>query len=202
MCSWCWGIAEEFTQLKDFYKDTYKVDILMGGLRPGTTETMDADMRSFLRHHWEEVNQRTQQPFNFDLLKSDSDFIYDTEPPSRAVIIARVLNEPKVFDFFKDVQQAFYVENQDTNDVQTYLPIAEKHGISASEFQKEFESMEAIALSYQDFGTAKSMGVTGFPTIVFGYQNQLHALAIGFSTFSKMQERLEHIKEENAASAS
>ena len=79
MCSWCWGISGELSQLVDKYKDQTSYRVIVGGLRPGGSETM-AELGDFLKHHWEQVNEKSGREFSYEIL-SDSSFIYDTEPP-------------------------------------------------------------------------------------------------------------------------
>ena len=67
--------------------------LVMGGLRPFGTEKI-VDLKSFLRHHWDEVKNRSGQDFQYDIL-DNTNFIYDTEPPSRAVVAMRTLNPAK-----------------------------------------------------------------------------------------------------------
>jgi putative protein-disulfide isomerase len=49
MCSWCYGFAPEITELKEKLTD-YEFKLVLGGLRPGGTET-NADLGEFLAHH-------------------------------------------------------------------------------------------------------------------------------------------------------
>ncbi|NJL12356.1 MAG: hypothetical protein HC913_04725 [Microscillaceae bacterium] len=98
--------------------------ILLGGLRPGTTTVMSEKQKAFLRHHWEEIHQLTGQPFGYDILERN-DFIYDTEPAARAVVVVRQLHPLLTFDFFKAIQAAFYVRGQDTNALETYLELCD-----------------------------------------------------------------------------
>lgn len=198
MCSWCWGISNEFEKLKENFKNEFEPYILMGGLRPGVSDKMDKSMRDFLRHHWKEVNLRTGQPFNYAILEKDSDFVYDTEIPSRAVIIVREMRPDSAFEFFKEIQKAFYVQNKNTNLTDTYLDILIDFQIDTDKFQQKFKTEEYRNKSYQDFQIARQMGVTGFPTVVLGYEKQLFALSIGYSSFTKMKDRLEKITEEQS----
>ena len=119
MCSWCYGFSPEITKAKEELESTVDFLLIMGGLRPNGTETM-ADLGDFLKEHWDHVNQRSEMPFNYDILKDES-FVYDTEPPCRAVVTMRKLNPKKEFDFFKEVQRAFYYENKNTKDGNTYI---------------------------------------------------------------------------------
>ena len=66
MCSWCYGISDELTIVHQHY-DHIPLELVKGGLRPYNTETM-SDLKSFLQHHWEEVNKRSGQEFNYGVL--------------------------------------------------------------------------------------------------------------------------------------
>jgi len=59
MCSWCYGFAPEISEIKEAYPQ-YDFKVILGGLRPGGTET-NKDLGSFLDHHWKEVEKRTWQ---------------------------------------------------------------------------------------------------------------------------------------------
>lgn len=91
MCSWCWGISPALNQLKSTAEaNGIPYRIVLGGLRPGGGDAWNEDFRNFLKHHWEEVNQRSGQPFGESLFDLEQ-FDYDTEPACRAVVAARQL---------------------------------------------------------------------------------------------------------------
>jgi putative protein-disulfide isomerase len=180
MCSWCYGFSEEFSQTMNQLKGQVELQMIMGGLRPYNTESM-TDLAAFLKDHWAHVHERSGQPFKYDIL-ADSSFIYDTEPPSRAVRIVRELAPDKEWDFFKAAQKAFYLENKNTHDVQTYLEIAKRMGISTSDFKKAFES-EAMKIAVRnDFTTAAELGIRGFPAVVLQLGDRYYLVANGYTT--------------------
>ncbi|WP_020527546.1 DsbA family protein [Flexithrix dorotheae] len=194
MCSWCYGIANELDKLVGEYQNRAKFRIVMGGLRPHTQEPMDGETKKMIRHHWEEVNKRSGQPFKYDLLAEDTSFIYDTEKPCRAVVVVRNLKPESAFSFYKDVQSAFYAENMDTNIPGNYVSIAEKHGISSDEFLKGFSTEEIRKETYEDFVWAKQVGVTGFPTVIYKYEDTLYAVALGYNSFENMKKTIFNIE--------
>lgn len=192
LCSWCYGIAPELDKLRDSLPD-HDFKLVLGGLRPGGTET-NAELGDFLREHWQEVHKRTQQPFNYDILERP-DMQYDTEPACRAVITARLMKVADEMAFFKAVQHAFYVLNQDPNDVQTFLDIAADFDLDPEEFQRIFESGIAREATVEDFALSTRMGVKGFPTIVARHDAQLYMIANGYSTADQMLEILKKIQD-------
>lgn len=193
MCSWCYGFAPEITELKKALPE-YEFKLVLGGLRPGGTETNE-DLGEFLAHHWKDVEKRTSQPFNYEILK-DSNLVYDTEPACRAVVTARNLKPEIELDFFKAVQSSFYVDAKDIRDTETYVTLAEQFKIDKEVFRKEFESEEMKYATKADFQLSSEMGVRGFPSVVMNHDGKLYMIANGFSTVENLLKTIEKIKEE------
>jgi len=189
MCSWCWGFSPVIKQIRDAYNDKFPVRIIMGGLRPGTTEPMDDEMKKFISHHWKDVGERSGQPFNFELMERD-DFVYDTEPPARAVVVARTLNPDISLDFLSDVQHAFYAQNRDTNLWETYASLAEKHDLNVAEFKKMFDSPEMRQKTSNDFQEAQVLQVQGFPSLLFRQGQQVYPISSGWQPFDALDQVL------------
>ena len=115
MCSWCWGMAPELAKIEAYLKDLdIPLEVWVGGLRVGGEDPWDQKMKDFLQHHWEQVQQVSGQPFNFDLLRQ-AEFNYDTEPACRMVVAARKWSGTSNLAWFAQVQEAFYVQNLDFN---------------------------------------------------------------------------------------
>ena len=194
MCSWCYGFVPHISKIKAHYNDVLNFQLVMGGLRPGGTET-NADIADFLRHHWEQVQERSGQPFNYGILE-DKDFVYDTEPPSRAVLAMRFMKPEAEFDFYKEVQAAFYVDNSNTNDPEVYGLLAEKHGVDKDEFNERFASEELKAQTGADFKFSQKLGIRGFPTTVLQIGERMHLLARGYTEADGIIEQIDELLEE------
>ena len=70
MCSWCYGIALELKSLKEYYaKEGIQFEIVAGGLRPRGGDEWTEEFKGFLKHHWEEVAERSGQKFGFKLFE-------------------------------------------------------------------------------------------------------------------------------------
>jgi len=190
MCSWCYGFAPEISKIKEHYPN-FDFRLIMGGLRPNGTETMN-DLSSFLKHHWEDVNKASNQPFKYDILK-DKEFIYDTEPACRATIVARKMNPEKEFEFFKAIQTAFYAKNKNTNSVVTYLEIAESIGLDKSKFKELFESVELKTQIKEDFELARSMGITGYPAVIISENGKLTIVSKGYLSSSNLIKNINKV---------
>lgn len=191
MCSWCYGIAPEFSKLEDAYKGKFEFELVMGGLRPYNEQKM-IELKDFLTTHWHEVHERSGQEFNYGILDSNQ-ISYDTEPPSRATIVVRQLNPENEISFFKEVQKLFYKENKNMHLTESYYPLLDQFGIDQNEFKKLFESKEFKEKIKLDFTRATELGVNSFPTILIEYQGNVSAIARGYSTSEKMIRRVEEI---------
>ena len=192
MCSWCYGIAEEVSQLWQAYPDIKKT-LVLGGLRPGGGDPWNKEFQDFLRHHWEEVSQRSGQTFNFDILNWEN-FNYDTEPACRAVAIVKSIDEDLAMPFFRAVQHRFYYKNEDPKTEAFYQEICQALSIDYDQFAEHFSSPEGKSLSAKEFIKARSLGVNSFPTILLVHNGQTHLIASGYETFANMEQRIKQIK--------
>ena len=191
MCSWCYGIAPELEELKKEFEGKIEFELVMGGLRPYNTQTM-VELKEFLSHHWEEVNGRSGQEFNYAILDS-KDITYDTEPPCRANMIVRELSPSKAFTFFHLTQTAFYKENKDMHRVESYFDILKELDVDQGKFKMVFESEESKERIQKDFQRSADLGVNSFPTILLEYKGETTIIAKGYSTKDKMSTRIKHV---------
>ncbi|MEN8927916.1 MAG: DsbA family protein [Flavobacteriales bacterium] len=193
MCSWCYGFAPEMDKFIKSHPEL-KVRLVQGGLRPGNTELIYG-LQDFLLSHWKEIEQKTNQPFKYGILKNQT-FVYDTEPASRAVIVARMIDETKEWDFFKKVQIAFYKENKDTSKIDTYLEIAKEMGLDEKKFAELFDTDEAKYGTKSDFQLANEMGVKGFPSVVIKMKDQFFMISNGYREVKELEEVYQRVLKE------
>lgn len=191
MCSWCYGFAPQITKVKEHYASTLDFKLINGGLRPYNTESI-VSLSDFLKEHWQEIEKRTGQKFNFDILKK-ADFIYDTEPAARAVMACRELNPEKEFIFFKAVQELFYFQNKETNKVESYKALVEQFNINYDAFVKLFNSDELKQKTKQDFMLSSSLGVSGFPTVLIKKDEKYILVSNGYATSENIIKTIDKI---------
>lgn len=191
MCSWCWGISPELNALNSYAAHhSIPFSIVMGGLRPGGGQIWDTEFKAFLKHHWQEVNKRSGQPFGYELLKLDN-FNYDTEPACRATVTARHISPEKTLSFYELVQHYFYVQSQDPNDTSFYKPICSQLSTDFDRFCKLFISEEMKYETAKDFAQSRQWGVQAFPTVVYRKDEKLYLIAQGYARFEELKRRIE-----------
>jgi putative protein-disulfide isomerase len=186
MCSWCWGISPELNRLERAAEaNGINYRIVLGGLRPDNSEEWTEKFKGFLKHHWEEVNQRSGQPFGYDLFEREH-FQYNTEPSCRAVVAARKMNPEVEGRFFELTQHHFYVQNNDPAETSFYAPICKELGLNFERFVELFTSEAIKAETLADFQTNRQWGVTGYPTVIYRNGDKLYAIARGYADFERM----------------
>ncbi len=186
MCSWCWGFSPILDGLREEFEDRMTFRLVMGGLRPGVmAQELDDHMRSYLRHHWDEVAKRSGQPFNPAGLDREG-WLYDTEPPARAVVTVRTIAPDKEIEFFQSVQRAFYADAVDVVDPSSYRDLVAAAGIDIGSFNSTFESEEMAAATHADFRQARELGITGFPAVVVRKGDEMALLTRGWAPLEQL----------------
>ncbi len=179
MCSWCYGFNPELSKAAKQLEEKVDIQLLMGGLRPYGTETI-VGMKSYLKEHWDHVHQASNQPFDYAIL-DDPEFIYDTEPPCRAVLVVRHIQPESEIAFYEDVQSMFYAKNKRPNIAENYHDLLEKYDIDKDAFDKAFHSDDMKALTRQDFEKSQAMGIRGFPSMVLLKDGKYTLIAKGYT---------------------
>ena len=164
MCSWCWGFSPVLDAIGEHFGDQAPVSLVVGGLRPGTTEVMSDQMKASIRHHWEEVGRTTGQPFSFAFFERDG-FVYDTEPACRAAVTVRNLKPEAALAYFRALNRGFFTD--------------------------AFTSAQMIDETINDFRYARGLGITGFPALVAKDDGGLAALTLGYRPFEALKPVIE-----------
>ena len=190
MCSWCWGFSPAISAIKQSYSDRLKIALMLGGLRPGTTEPVTPKFREETLHHWRDVHKMTGQPFTFEAAMPEG-FVYDTEPASRAVIAVAEIDPEVIFPYFKSVQAAFYAQGLDVTRTGTLAELAEQHNIVKPRFMERFESVDVKNKTRTHFRITREAGVRGFPTIVLQAESGHKLLTNGCRPLEELRPELD-----------
>ena len=190
MCSWCWGFAPVVDQIVAEFGDAASFRIIMGGLRPGPrAQKMDNDLRAYISSHWRHVQKATGQAFNFEFFNR-SEFLYDTEPPARAVVTVRQFAPENELTFFTSLQRAFYADNVDITDENNYHSLLQECGVDPADFYDSWTSELAKRVTAEDFTEAQRLGIRGFPSIVLMKKAQSNLLTRGYQPYENLQPHI------------
>lgn len=202
MCSWCYGFGPELRTLLSGLEDV-PVDIVLGGLRPYTSEVMEAEKKAEIRSHWQRVGELSGLPFD-DAALGKEDFVYNTEPACRAVASARLLAPEATLAVFDAIQRGFYAEGLDTTQADVLARVSatalKQVGVDIDEptFLQTWSSEEAVKATHTDFLQTQRWGVRGFPTLVLEQAGELHLVSSGFTRTEQLVAQLQALVDQAA----
>jgi len=206
MCSWCWGFSPVVARLKEHFGDRVRFALVLGGLRPYVQEAISVELHEEILHHWHEVHRMTGQEFNFENAMADG-FVYDTEPASRAVIVAGELAADRAFDYLKAVQRAFYVDHNDVTQepvlwelLRELLQEAPNGAVNLTEeeFKQRFESEEARQKTQAHFYKSRQFGVRGFPTMILQDEQHYYLLNSGYRPYADLKQEIDALLDDQS----
>ena len=194
MCSWCYGFSKPMDELLA-QPGTFaplQLALVMGGLRPYTTEPTPPERADELAGHWKHVAEASGQPFAQPphTALHQPGFVYDTEPASRAVITVRTHWPKLVWRYLKAVQHAFYAEGRNVAQPEVLADVAEALGIPRADFARTFASQEMRDAARADFAQSQQWGIRGFPALIAEHGDHLHLVAQGYMPIDALRERL------------
>lgn len=190
MCSWCYGLSPAIQKLYEKYHGKVKMTLKMGGLHPGNDYIVTEAYKNFLIGHWSEIGSRTGQKFSFGIL-DNLGWIYDTEKACRALVVARTLQPGCEYPYFAKIQAGFYAFNRNPHDPDTFAKVAEEFAIDRDTFLTAYADQAAKDETAGDFAWARSLGVSGFPTVLLQDKRGMAVLTNGYQPLPILEARLE-----------
>ena len=191
MCSWCWGFAPVMEKLRESYRDEIDFSLVLGGLRSSGEMRWDTSAKAYLKSHWQQVAQKTGQPFD-ETLFAKAEFDYDTYPTCKAVVSVReLLGLEAAFGYLHAIQKAFYSQGIDVGNPRLLQGYYEQLFGNSGKFAFFFRSERAELLTAHDFAKARSMGATAFPSVVIIDDDGHMVCQKGYRSFEEMKTLLE-----------
>ncbi len=193
MCSWCWGFSPVVERIVAEYGGALPVELVMGGLRAGNDRPMDRGMKSDILSHWQHVQERTGQDFDFTFFERDG-FVYDTGPACRAVVTVRRLAPGRELAFLRTLHHAFYARGVDLTSGPALLQLAVEFGMDEQRFADGFAGDACSLELARDFALTLENGIRAFPALLGGSEaDRYMALTHGYRSFEELQPALERL---------
>jgi putative protein-disulfide isomerase len=189
MCSWCWGFAPVMGEITRRHGGRVRITTVLGALGRGDAPMRPED-KAAVRAHWEHVQARTGQPFDFSFFDRET-FVYDTEPACRAVAVVRAQRDVLVLPYLAAVQEAFYTRNGDVTQPSELQRLAEGLGVDGAAFAEAFAAPEMRAAVAQEFADVARLGVTGYPTLLGLTGGRATVLSLGCQPAAEVETALE-----------
>lgn len=176
MCSWCWGFQPEIHALVEM---GYPITVALGSLGAERSRAMHAADKAKVRVHWQHVLERTGQRFDFRFFDRDG-FVYDTEPPSRALAVVRARFPGLTTAFLGRLQERFYALGQDITEVSILRDASGEFGIAPEVFDPALMDPTIAAEVAAEWQQTAQLGVSGYPTLLALQEGKPQVVTIGW----------------------
>lgn len=169
LCGWCYGAAP----LVDAARRVAGLQITLhgGGMMTGGNRQPVSDaLRRYVMPHDERIAGLTGQTFGkdyFDGLLRDTGAVFDSEPPTTAILAAQTL-AGRGLDLLKRLQVAHYVEGKRIADPAVLKLLARGIGLDGDAFDAAYATAEGADTAAHIAASRKLLGQvggTGFPTL-------------------------------------
>jgi len=190
MCSWCWAFRPQLTAFLAKHPEI-QLDLIMGGLAPDSDEPMPMAQREQIEAIWQRIAQQTGVEFNLDFWRNNTPR-RSTYPACRAVITAQRMAN-KANEMVEAIQVGYYLRALNPSDISTLSQLASELGIDRAQFEQSLKSRETQQALEADLQRARALGVSGFPALLLEHKTELHAIALGYTQFDKLEQRFNQI---------
>ncbi|AUT49543.1 DsbA family protein [Achromobacter sp. AONIH1] len=169
LCGWCYGAAP----LVEAARAVPGLAIALhgGGMMAGSNRQPVTDaLRRYVMPHDERIAGLSGQPFGadyFDGLLRDGGAVFDSEPPTTAILAAENL-AGRGLDLLKRIQRAHYVEGRRIADPAVLRELAAEIGLDADAYAAaQADAAGAATLDHiaQSRRLLSQIGGSGFPTL-------------------------------------
>ncbi len=188
MCSWCWGMATEFTEAMAALEGEATFDLLLGGINTDSTQPIGAYGRRYLMRLWREVADTTGQRFGFAL---PDEYVHNSVRACLAVEAVRVLTEAPPFEFLRRVQEQFFVYGRDVTQEALLLWVAEAMGLDRGVLRAEMSKPAVLERVRFQFNNASTFGTNAMPSLLIEEDGRLQLLAGGYVDAAMLATLLE-----------
>lgn len=189
MCSWCWAFREPLIQLRQTYPDI-PMQLMMGGLAPDSGEPMSESMREKIESIWTQIAAQTGAVFNHQFWR-ENEPKRSTYPACRAVLVARELGGPdKQSEMVDAIQSAYYQRALNPSNTEILLQLAEELNLDPAAFEARLNHPETVTALENEIASTRSIGISGFPALILRQGDHLHPLALGYSSYEKLESRM------------
>lgn len=190
ICSSCWGIEPQLKKLKLEYGDDIEIVYYMGGLLPDWSYNSGGISKpSDVAHHWDEVSAYYKMPIDGDVWLEDP--LHSSYPPSIAFKAAQMQDETKAILFLRLLREMVFLKKMNITKWEHISKAANDAGLDTNQLKKDYEG-PAIEKFNEDLKYASSLGVRGFPTLLFYGSENTAVKVYGFKPYSQMTDAIKN----------
>ena len=194
LCSWCWGMASDFAQVRAALAGRVQFDLLLGGINVQAVTPLSLQAQAGLLPRFQEIWHRvahvTGQTFAMRFPAEDT-FVYNSLPQCRAVAALRKQLGRAPFAYLHALQSAFFVDARDTSSLLVMAELAACEGVAPEDFLTALNDPELDAALALEMQIARGYGTTALPTVLVETEHGRSLLAGGYADAPTLQQLIE-----------
>lgn len=190
LCGWCYGFGHHLAAFEEKHKEQLSFEVISGGMVTGSRVGPLAQMASYIKDSTPRLEALTGVKFGEGFLADlhgAGTTILDSTPPSKAFVILKEHQPEQQVRIAHALQEVFYKDGLDFNDVDSYSGICAKFGLDFTDFKEKFKSLEYQLAVKEAFENAAQYGVSGYPTVILRKGEQYFLMAHGFNSTEQLE---------------
>lgn len=181
LCGWCYGAAPLLAAAANVAG--LAIELHAGAMMSGPNrQPVTPQLRQYVMGHDQRIQQLTGQPFGdgyFNGLLLDSGAVFDSTPPTLAILAAQALGVDGLAMLHR-LQQAHYVDGQRLAEPAVLQQLAQELGLAGAAFAAEYQRQQGefaahVGRSHRDMA---AHGLRGFPSLLLELNGQLQRVEL------------------------
>jgi len=197
LCGWCYGFGPVINRLVEEWGQTLDVHVYAGGMVVGDRVGELKTVAPYIETGYKRVEELTGITFGDVFVKdvlAKGELVLDSVIPARALAVYRHYDLVGSVQFTHRLQQALYRDGLDLSSDDTYRRLATEKDLNPEDFVLLMKSETIRNAVDQEFEYVASLGITGFPTLLYEENYEAHLLSQGYSTFEDLDTMLRVIR--------
>lgn len=190
LCGWCYGFGHHLAAFEEKYKDQLSFQVISGGMVTGSRVGPLAQMANYIKESTPRLEALTGVKFGEGFLADlhgAGATILDSTPPSKAFVILKEHRPEQQVSIAHALQEVFYKDGLDFNEVDSYRGICAAFGLEHATFSEKFNSLDYQLAVKEEFEMAAQYGVSGYPTVILRNGEQYFLMAHGFNSTEQLE---------------
>lgn len=198
LCGWCYGFSPVIRKLEEQFGEQINFTAYAGGMVTGERVAPIGDTFSYIKNALQTVEERTGVQFGegFKALLEDGSYMYNSEPPSQALVLFKSVTQGSSIEVAHRLQEAIFYDGTSLNDAENLAEIVSEEGLDTGAFLQLFQQEKYRTKTYEEFAFVQKLGVNGFPTVLYRQDRQLYALNRGYQAYEPLEEMIRKILSE------
>lgn len=195
LCGWCFGFHPVMEKLAERFKDKLDIRVIPGGLAIGENAQSIREGYSYIIGALKQVEDTTGVEFgqNFKLLAEEGSYIYDSMPSCKAQTVINNTAPELSLNFAGKLQHAIFVDGKNLNQPDTFVDLLKNSGVDTDKFIEQFESEDTHKQTMQQFEWCRTMGASGFPTLLLEINDEVGLMSKGYRPYDTLESHLHHL---------